>query len=539
MRHTGVQDAVNYGPCCIQSPAFLPSQYNGTASEDCLFLNVYAPKVRSQPLPVVVYIHGGAFTFGSGSSRLVNPARYTERDVVLVSINYRLNLLGFMALPNLPYTNFGLYDQRVAMEWVRDNIEAFGGDKSRVTLIGDSAGAISILHHLTSPLHMADPLFHRAIVISAGLFAGPEYTLDNAHRQNAKIAASLGCPGPGPHAVLTCLQALPAAKVRVITTRFPTPFIATFPMALRETGMPVNDRTYFPDLIDSLSTGKYDRNIPVIIGSDLDEGTMFAAAAFPIIYPDEALFNAIVKQLFNDKAPLVLERYGVHRTGNARKSLNDLTSHLFTSHGTCQASRFLSTFSKAPIYRYGNYHVFRYTSNPSMGAFHTAAHGLFLRPNTAAIIFPNDYDQHEIEMSDQFGKLLMAFAAGKNFQDNEWPKFDTKHFSELHIGPNNSSRLEIGTDFQREDCDFWSNLYPPHGLLPPMYHGDLYQAEVWYARLINDGFWIAAANIRLIKSGSLLILVSIILLLIYRFSPLRKVKMQAPAAAGAKKVKKD
>jgi carboxylesterase type B len=539
VKHTGVQEANTYGPCCLQSAAFLEGQYNSTVAEDCLFLNVFAPRISfgsGKRLPVVIYMHGGAFTFGSGSTRFLNPERYTQHDVILVSINYRLNLLGFLTLPNLPYTNFGLYDQRVAMEWVHENIEAFGGDASRVTLIGDSAGGISILHHLTSTLHQQKPLFHRAIVISAGLFAGPELTIDKAQKQYLKIAASLGCPlVPGhPNSALDCLLAKPVSGVRVVTKRFPTPFISTYPMALRETGAPINDRTFFPDLIESLATGKYDRSIPVIIGSDLDEGSMFAAAAFPIVFPDEALFSSIVNKLFGDKAPVVMERYGPHATGSARKSMNDLTSHLFTAHGTCQAARLMSQFSTAPIYRYGNYHIFRHPSNPLMGVFHTAAHAVFLRPAQPGLIFPQQYDDEELAMSAHFGRLLMEFAHGKTFSPEEWPTFDHKGLHELHIGPNNSSRLVVGSGFQKADCDFWTSLYPPHGLLPPMYHGNLYEHEPFWAWVANEGFWIAAANIRLIKSGSLLILVSILLLLLYRCSPYRK-RVNTPQ----KKVKKD
>jgi carboxylesterase type B len=505
-----------------------------------MYLNVYAPQTSfgsGSRLPVVLYIHGGAFTFGSGSSLFMNPYMYTRHDVILVSINYRLNLLGFIALSNLPYTNFGLLDQRAAMEWIQQNIEAFGGDPTRVTAIGDSAGAISIVHHLTSPLHIKTPLFHRAIIISAGLFAGPDLTLEKAHRQYLKISTSIGCPGDANQA-LKCLLSLPVTSVRVVTGRFPTPFISTYAMALRETGFPINDRTFFPDLFESLASGQYDRKTPVIVGSDLDEGTMFAAAAFPIVYPDEKLFSSIVHKLFTDKADAVMERYGPSKTGSVRKSMNELTSHLFTSHGTCQIARLMSSHSTAPIYRYGNFHLFRNPSNPNMGVFHTAAHAVFLRPNTPGLIFPVSYDEHELLMSDHFGQLLMQFVYGKSFLPEEWPAYNSPSHLELHIGPNNSSKLSIGTGFQSDDCDFWIQLYPPHGLDLPMYAGDLYEEEAWYAWIANTGFWVLARNIRLLKTGFLLVAVAIFLVILYRFSPLRK-KATITATGTAKKLKKE
>lgn len=522
---------------------FLNQQENGTVAEDCLFLNVYAPRSsfgRSTRLPVVMYIHGGAYIFGSGSSKWLNPHMYTKHDVILVSINYRLNLLGFISLPNLPYTNFGLLDQRVAMEWVHENIEAFGGDPSQLTLIGDSAGAISILHHLTSTLHVKKPLFNRGILISPGLFAGPELTMEKAHPQYLKLAAQLGCSGP-PSQVLDCLLKLPATSVRVPTSRFPSPFVTTYPMAGRETGYPINDRTFFPDLIDALQRGKYDKTIPLIVGSDRDEGTMFAAAAFPIVYPSEALFSTIVSNLFGDKAPKVMARYGPAATGSVRKSVNELTSHMFTSHGTCQIARLISLSSHAPIHRYGNYHLFHNPSNEKMGVFHTAAHGLFLRPNLTGMIFPTVFSDAEIEMSDRFGKMLMTFARGEPLSEAEWPAFTSKTHLELHIGPENSTRLKVGSGFQKEDCDFWAQLYPPNGLHIPIFYGDLYEHEELVAWIANHGFWWLAVRWRFVTSSALFAAIAIALLVCYRFSPLRSKKKTTtnPTQQTRPKVKKE
>lgn len=567
MRHSAEQDASTYGPACVQPPAFLAQQLNKTVDEHCLYLNVFAPRAAfesKKPLPVLFYIHGGAFLFGSGSASFVNPRMYTQHDVILVSINYRLDLLGFIALPNIPYTNFGLLDQRTALEWVHENIASFGGDTQRITAIGDSAGAISILHHITSPLHIKKPLFHRAILISAGLFAGPDLTIARAQRQHLKIARErLGCPGDA-NAVLACLKKLPVTDMRVHYTRMPTPFIATYPMESRITGAPIDDGTYFPNLIESLQKGNFDRNIPVIVGTDLDEGTMFASMSYPLVYPDETYFRAILEQLFGaNVSKKIIDRYGPERTGSLRKSVDAVTSHLFTSHGTCHIARFLSQHSNAPIYRYGNYHMFEYANNKDLGVFHTAAHALLLRPNIPEmLLFPSNYTEAEIELSQAFGSLLMQFASVKSpadvpgakntevkendkskpfplFSPKQWPAFTSKGLDELHIGPNQSSKLVLGSRFQAEDCEFWNSLFPPHGLVPPVFNGDLYEKEPLLAHIANEGFWIVVTYLRLVRNISLIVLVSIGLGILYCIRPRKNAPKAAQKKPAGEKAKKD
>ena len=156
----GVRDASAFGPACIQPPVPETSLYYdppADSSEDCLTLNVWAG-ADAETAPVIVWIHGGSLRIGSSAEPMYDGAEFVRRGAVFVSINYRLGVLGYLAHADLSGEspdgvsgNYGLWDQIAALKWVRDNIEAFGGDPSNVTIMGESAGALSVSYLLTSP----------------------------------------------------------------------------------------------------------------------------------------------------------------------------------------------------------------------------------------------------------------------------------------------------------------------------------------------------------------------------------------------------
>ena len=182
----GVLDATHYGACCYQPRSFYDEEKNKKKyfyynefrkgekyeySEDCLFLNVFAPKSHAEKLPVIVHMHGGGFTGGCGHEKHFDVPVWPDHGVIGVTINYRLGPLGFMVLPELHEEagksgNYGLYDQLTAIKWVRNNISAFGGDPDNITITGQSAGAMSVQQHCLSPLTKG--LFKRAVMCSGG-----------------------------------------------------------------------------------------------------------------------------------------------------------------------------------------------------------------------------------------------------------------------------------------------------------------------------------------------------------------------------------
>lgn len=174
-RWTGVRDATRFGAACMQPPS--PFYDHPAVSEDCLFLNIQAP-AGARNAPVIVWIHGGSLVSGAGSEPIFDGAAFARRGVVVVSINYRLGALGWMAHPGLSAEspdnisgNYGLMDQIQALRWVQQNIAAFGGDAANVTIAGESAGALSVAFLMAAP--PARGLFRRAIAQSAYMITLP------------------------------------------------------------------------------------------------------------------------------------------------------------------------------------------------------------------------------------------------------------------------------------------------------------------------------------------------------------------------------
>ncbi|XP_069689982.1 juvenile hormone esterase-like [Periplaneta americana] len=199
---TKTRDATVDGPMCIQNVGQIIGQ------EDCLYLNVYTPQTtfsRLQSFPVILFLHGGAFDFGSGVSTMYNPEYFLDKDVVLVTINYRLGVLGFISTAdNEAPGNFGLKDQVAALRWVRDNIAEFGGDPNKVTLLGQSAGAQSVNYHMFSPL--SRDLFHAAIGESGSAFKANMIPEVNPLALAKRQAELVDCPVDNSSAVINCLR---------------------------------------------------------------------------------------------------------------------------------------------------------------------------------------------------------------------------------------------------------------------------------------------------------------------------------------------
>ncbi len=306
----GIRDCSTFGPIAPQSPGLVEMTLAGeptAQSEDCLSLNVWTPGLDGGHRPVMVWVHGGSFLSGSGSGILYRGGLLaTEHEVVVVTINYRLGLLGFLAHPALaddgqpwldgrPWTgigNWGLADQVAALRWVQENISAFGGDPANVTLFGESAGGMSVATLMTVPA--ARGLFHRAIVQS-----GPPYTNSTewASDQAEKVARHLGVA-----CTRSELEKVPADQLVAGFGDF-----AARPGGDDDSGLllrPVVGEGLVPTEPEEAVAAGAAADLPLVIGTTRDESSFFAVGDERLRGIDAAGLRRWLRRLSPDPAAI-------------------------------------------------------------------------------------------------------------------------------------------------------------------------------------------------------------------------------------------
>ena len=376
----GERDATAYRSACMQSTYSplgpVPATVKDT-SEDCLFLNVNRPDDDSEDLPVIVYVHGGGFMVGTGSDETSNAPPLVRRGVVVVTLNYRLGRLGFFAHPSLrgDVANFGLLDQVAALEWVRDNIQEFGGDPGNVTLFGSSAGGMSVNALMASP--RAAGLFDRAITQS-GL--GREESQPLAE---ARAAAGMR------DASLADLRALDAETVM------------RAPLNAFAGDVPIVDGGVLPAPVAEVFAAGDEADVPYLVGTtDLE---------FPDADLERRGFDAA--QLRGDLTGADAARLVAAYGGAA-----DFEQHFFSDAVFTEPARFLATAhaERAPTYLYR----FSIASPATLEAVGGAVHS-----SDIAYVFGTTED----ELADTIGDYWVAFAGSgdpNHAGAPEWPAAD-------------------------------------------------------------------------------------------------------------------
>ncbi|MBB5211194.1 carboxylesterase/lipase family protein [Microbulbifer hydrolyticus] len=341
--HTGVLQASDFGPNCAQAGGVMGG---ASDSEDCLYLNVYTPE-ESENLPVMVWIHGGAFISGSGGEEYT-PARLVAEDMVVVTLNYRLGALGFLAHPTLTAEQsgssgaYGLLDQKLALEWVQANIAEFGGNPNNVTIFGESAGGHSVLSLVASPLTAG--LFHK-VIVQSGAYLPTQISLD--------IAEQLGSATFDECADTACLRALSVEEI-----------LARQQGLTDGTGVNPN---YGSEILpqhsieSALSSGNY-QPVPVLMGTNLDEYTLFVGidALSGVTPPTAEDYHAEIGALIGQPAesPAVvgiasfypLDLYG----GNVWQAMGAIgTDAVFACNALRQATQ-LSPMAATYVYEFAD-----------------------------------------------------------------------------------------------------------------------------------------------------------------------------------------
>jgi para-nitrobenzyl esterase len=275
----GTRDATEYGPSAAQSPylppidTVLPSSVS--PGDEYLNVNVWAPD-DADGLPVMVWIHGGAFVRGANSLSAYDGSAFARDGVVLVSVNYRLGAPGFAVLDGAP-TNLGLRDQVAALEWVRDNVSAFGGNPGDVTVFGESAGGMSVATLMAAP--PARGLFHRAVVQSGGATAVCDQ--EDARRVGAEIAAQLGVPPTAEAFAALDPEAVTQAQTAVGLAMQADPDPRRWGATVLRGGLgimslfPVVDGDIVPDVPLTRIAGGAAAEVPLLVGTTREEFRLF------------------------------------------------------------------------------------------------------------------------------------------------------------------------------------------------------------------------------------------------------------------------
>jgi carboxylesterase type B len=257
--------------------------YSG--NEDCLFLNVYTPQSDTTlSLPVMVFIHGGGYTSGDNSAAQYGPHYFLDKDIVLVAINYRLGVLGFLSTgDDASPGNYGLKDQLEALRWVQKNIAVFGGDANKVTIFGESAGGFSVHYHVLSPLSKG--LFHAAIAESGSALMPMYFQNEGMLSKAQRLATAVGCPTDSSEELIKCLRTLDVQSIMVNQPSDcnPPPGAFSFFFCLydvfwrpvsevRTAANPEPFLTANPK--DIITSGDFNR-VPFVLGTNSEEGSMF------------------------------------------------------------------------------------------------------------------------------------------------------------------------------------------------------------------------------------------------------------------------
>ena len=364
---TGTKAASSFSPSCVQTivegkhPWSYEFMAHGEVSEDCLYLNVWTPaRATTERLPVLVFIHGGANVEGSGSIPIYDGEGLASKGLVVVTVNYRMGIFGFLAHPELTAEspnhasgNYGLLDQIAAVRWVHDNITAFGGDGSRITIAGQSAGAQAV-HNLTaSPL--ANGLFHAAIAESGSSVANPTAagrTLTDQEQDGVRFASAKQASS------LAALRALSWQAIFAPLT--PTPGASPFRWG------PVVDGYALPASVAQTFAAGRQNDVPTLTGANADEN-----GASPQPTATAASWTAQATQRYGAEASIFLGLYPAATDAEAKAMQNA------SARDTSRVSMYLWALdrektAKTKTYTYYWNHVLPGPEAGIYGAFHTS-----------------------------------------------------------------------------------------------------------------------------------------------------------------------
>ena len=338
----GVRKADQFGPGAMQNPIYSDMQFRfPKKSEDCLYLNIWTPANKgNKKLPVLVYIYGGGFQAGDGSEyRYDGESMARNEGIIAVTINYRLNVFGFFAHPELTKEspnhasgNYGLLDQVEALRWVKENIAAFGGDPNKVTIAGESAGSISVNALMASPL--SKNLFQGAVGESGGLITplAPN-PLTTAEQNGIKFAEMIGAHN------LKELRNMPADSLLIAAAQYKMHFFG-----------PDVDGYFLPETPEKIFSEGKQAHVPLLLGWNSEESNYNALMFGQKPTPEN--FISVIRRLYGEHADQVLELFPHANDQEVIESGTALASDRFTAFSTWKWGDLQSQTGGEQVYRY-------------------------------------------------------------------------------------------------------------------------------------------------------------------------------------------
>ncbi|KAL1494980.1 hypothetical protein ABEB36_010476 [Hypothenemus hampei] len=480
-KYEGVYNATADAPLC-------PQATTDPISEDCLFLNVYTTKLpqeteKNVKRPVVVYIHGGGFYSLGSASYWVGPQYFLDQDIVLVTFNYRLGTLGFLATgeKEAPGNN-GLKDQVQVLKWVKKNIEAFGGDPTSVTLLGYSAGAISVVLHMVSP--MSAGLFHKAIAVSGSPTA--QWAIGHEQLSLAKKQATLlGCPDDTSANIIKCLKTQPANSLGESLPKFAEfgidPVIIWTPVVERDFGQP---RFLTAHPITLIQNGEFHK-VPFITGITNDE---FAQRAFNVV--QNATLLKQINEKWEETAPIAFlyERNGDHSKVISKTlkkfyfddkpinqsllaNLGQLYADALVGFGVNRAIKLISEKNNASTYYYKFNYQGRYSHFYTPDSNNTKPYGVVHHDDSIYVFYTSKFfplfkenSPKEVEMVNKLTILYANFAKygtpiptpNDRLDNVKWEPYNIKTQKFLDIG----NKLTVQEKLYEKRYTEWEKLFP-------------------------------------------------------------------------------
>ena len=452
----GVRKAAEFSNACWQTPypaaaaiyqAMLPG-----LSEDCLYLNIWTPaKSAKDRLPVMVWIHGGGFTRGFGGTSSYNGEALARKGAIIVTINYRLGIFGFFAHPELTAEsghhasgNYALLDQIAALQWVQKNIAAFGGDPTRVTIFGESAGSWAVNALMASPL--AKALFQRAIGESGGLFS-PMKTLVDAEKEGEKLGKLLA---PDSAAKKSEDSKEPAQQdtLKALRSMKPEELLKS---AETDTARAIVDGWVLPQDVATIFAQGRQNDVPLIVGYNADEGTTLAPQGANL---KAFMFVGGVHQRYGPQADALLKVYPAASDEEAVSSFYSAYRDQAFGWEMRTWARMATSTGHQPAYMY----YFSRRAPGPLSAKLRAFHALEIAYVFGTFVWPFPWEDTDKKISDAMTSYWVNFAASGNPNGaslTKWPSYSAKDDQVLEFG----DEIAVHSGVNKTGLDFFDSYY--------------------------------------------------------------------------------